>query len=452
MEGCDGLLAIDDHVLATLALPDAGAGGGEDGSVSGVPNRADGAAEGGDDVGTELPPRGDASANDDAAGHGTVPESGATCPIGYSENGGVCTAIDGCATDHGGCNPALPCVSTGPGTTACLKVTQLAAGDAFNCVRLSDATIRCWGLNQIYELATTGVTQSSTPLGVTTGGGAVLTNVTAVAAGAFLACALDADGVIRCWGDDTNGALGDNTETSTPIPVTAALVGTAKGMGVGHVHNCAALTSGAIACWGSNPYGQLGDGTTNSSLTPVTAVPSQALAVAAADFNTCAILSGGIVQCWGSNMYGQIGDGTTTDRFTPTTIPSSGATAIAVGPGHTCVLGSGGAVQCWGRNQVGQIGDGTTTERFTPTTVISANAVSLAVSSFDYNPAHTCVVLGSGAVQCWGSNEYGQLGDGTTTDQHAPETVIASGAAAVTCGTRHTCALMRDGTVRCWGR
>jgi alpha-tubulin suppressor-like RCC1 family protein len=462
IEGCDALFAIDDHGFVRAPLPDAATEGGS--------GRADagGAGEGAtaSDSATANDATAESASADSGEREGEAVEGDATLPPNGTEAGTDGSPGDGggrdsaarhdsgaisCATNNGGCNPALPCVTTGPGIVACLKVMQLASGDAFNCARLSDGTIRCWGLNQIYELGTTSPpAQSATPLTIANGSGAALSDVVDVAAGAFFACARNTQGAVQCWGDDTTGTLGDRTETSTPTPVTVQIPGAASGVGPGHVHNCATLASGAVECWGGNPYGQLGDGTTTDNLTPVTAIASGATAVAAGDYNTCAIVSGGFVQCWGSNMYGQIGDGTTTDRPTPTTALVAGATAVAVGSGHACALVAG-AVECWGRNDVGQLGDGTTTQRSMPITAIAANAVSVSVSSFDYNPAHTCAVLANGAVQCWGSNEFGQLGDGTMTDEYAPETVIASGAAAVTCGTRHTCALMIDGTVRCWG-
>jgi alpha-tubulin suppressor-like RCC1 family protein len=457
IEGCDALFGIDDHGLLQPP-PDAATEGGS------APKDGGGASQGATaaDTATADAPTADTATGDTATGDreaggrdATLPSSDAEAPV--RDAGGVDSTPTGdsggvsCATNHGGCNAALPCVPTGTGTALCLKVTQLASGDAFNCARLSDGTLRCWGLNQIYELGAASPAMSPTPLTIANGAGVALSDVVEVAAGAFFACARDSQGVVQCWGDDTSGALGDRNETSTPTPVTVQIPGPATDVGSGHLHNCASLTSGAVECWGGNPQGQLGDGTTTDNLTPVTAIASGATAVAAGDYNTCAIVSGGFVQCWGSNMYGEIGDGTTIDRPTPTTALVAGATAVAVGSGHTCALVAGGAVQCWGRNDTGQLGDGTTTQRSMPITAIGANAVSLAVSSFDYNPAHTCAVLASGAVECWGSNAFGQLGDGTTTDRYAPETVIASGAAAVTCGTRHTCALMLDGTVRCWG-
>ncbi|MCL2450227.1 MAG: RCC1 repeat-containing protein, partial [Polyangiaceae bacterium] len=112
---------------------------------------------------------------------------------------------------------------------------------------------------------------------------------------------------------------------------------------------------------------------------------------------------------------------------------------------------AGGDALCWGENSAGELGDGTTGNVSSPETVIAGSVVGIAATAVRFALPHTCAVLASGAVECWGSNAYGQLGDGTTNDSASPVTAIQSGAAAVVCGSRHTCALMKDGTVRCWG-
>ncbi len=222
--------------------------------------------------------------------------------------------------------------------------------------------------------------------------------------------------------------------------------GIATAVAAGGNHTCA-IVGGAVQCWGDNGTGQLGDGTTVSRGAPITVIASGATAIAAGRFHTCAIVDGA-VECWGDNRGGQIGDNTTTERHSPTTVIASGATAIAAGIdfdgyGHTCAI-VGGAVQCWGYNGQGQLGDGTTTERHVPTTVIASGATAIAAGL-----QHSCAVVG-GAVQCWGSNWVGLLGDGTTTERHTPTIVIASGATAIAAGELHSCAIV-SGAVQCWG-
>ena len=141
------------------------------------------------------------------------------------------------------------------------------------------------------------------------------------------------------------------------------------------------------------------------------------------DSHTCAILDNGAVSCWGYGNYGQLGNGGTSDKTTPTLTSSlgTGRTAVALSSGedHTCAILDNGAVSCWGRGYYGQLGNGATSDKSTPTLTSSLGTgrTAVALSSGEY---HTCAILDNGAVSCWGTGTYGQLGNGGTSDKTTP--------------------------------
>ena len=222
----------------------------------------------------------------------------------------------------------------------------------------------------------------------------------------------------------------------------------------GYYHNCVMTSGGGVKCWGANGYGQLGDGTTTNRNTPVgvAGLSSGVTAITAGWYHTCALTTDGGVKCWGYNAYGQLGDGTTTNRYTPLDVDglSSGVKAIAAGVGHTCALTAGGGVKCWGRNDYGQLGDNSTTNRYTPVNVVGLSSGVIAIST---GHLHTCALILGGGVKCWGWNGHGQLGDGTSIDRPSPVDVVglSSGITAIAAGLIHTCALTSGGGVKCWG-
>jgi alpha-tubulin suppressor-like RCC1 family protein len=156
----------------------------------------------------------------------------------------------------------------------------------------------------------------------------------------------------------------------------------------------------------------------------------------------CTIFDDSSLQCWGDNSFGQLGDGTTTDRLTMTPVGlETGRTAVSVSAGasHTCVTLDDSSLKCWGRNNQGQLGDGSTTNSLSPVSVaLGGFPVQISAGS-----RHTCAVLTDASLKCWGDNSYGQLGIGSTTDSSSPVAVTFSGGEkvlAVSAGAYHTCA------------
>jgi alpha-tubulin suppressor-like RCC1 family protein len=165
------------------------------------------------------------------------------------------------------------------------------------------------------------------------------------------------------------------------------------------------------------------------------------------------------VKCWGLNNRGQLGDGTTVNSPVPVDVAGlgSGVRAISAGTSYTCALTSAGGVVCWGANQNGQLGDGSTTDRSTPVAVAGLAGVSMIDTSTGSTSSsvgsHTCAASQDGTVACWGTNRSGQLGDGTTTSRPTPAPVVGlpAGMQAVATGSHHSCALGGTGAVWCWG-
>jgi alpha-tubulin suppressor-like RCC1 family protein len=224
----------------------------------------------------------------------------------------------------------------------------------------------------------------------------------------------------------------------------------------GTAHTCAVI-GGSAKCWGANMNGQLGNNSRAESYQPVGALglESGVYTMTAGGLHTCAITHG-IAECWGANVSGQLGNGAPGDDTTilsdslrpvGVTNLSNSVQAIAGGNAHTCAVVLG-AAKCWGSNDFGQIGDNTRNLRRSPTSV---NQLSSGVQAITAGGAHSCAIV-NGAAKCWGFNGNGQLGKGTAGDSLVPAQVknLTTGVQAITAGNLHTCAIVNGG-VQCWG-
>jgi alpha-tubulin suppressor-like RCC1 family protein len=185
-------------------------------------------------------------------------------------------------------------------------------------------------------------------------------------------------------------------------------------------------------------------------LTPtlVTGGISDWVAVSAGDLHTCAVRKNGQVYCWGYNAYGQLGDGTTSNRAIPTLVSGGFTDWIEVSSGgfHTCARRINGQLYCWGYNNYGQLGNGTLTNQTVPALVAGGFTDWVTVTTGLY---HACAVRSSGALYCWGYNFFGQLGIGSTTNQNTPSLVSGGSWRMVSGGEGHTCGL--SSSLYCWG-
>jgi alpha-tubulin suppressor-like RCC1 family protein len=330
-------------------------------------------------------------------------------------------------------------------------VAAIAAGLGRTCALITAGGVKCWGNNSEGQLGDNSTTNSLTPVNVT----GLASGVAAIAAEDSHTCALTTAGGVKCWGNNSEGQLGDNSTTNRLTPV--GVMGLASGVvaiAAGYYHTCALTTAGGIKCWGNNVEGELGDNSTTNRLTPVdvTGLASGVAAIAAGGFNTCALTTAGGVKCWGDNSEGQLGDNSIINRLMPVNVTglTSSVTAIAAGLGQTCALTTAGGIKCWGYNGEGELGDNSTTNRLTP---VGVTGLASGVTAIAAGLLQTCALTTAGGVKCWGDNSDGQLGDNSTTNRLTPVGVtgLASGVAAIAAGDSHTCALITAGGVKCWG-
>jgi alpha-tubulin suppressor-like RCC1 family protein len=317
---------------------------------------------------------------------------------------------------------------------------MLALGNLHTCA-LIDGGVSCWGWGP--ALGTGSDTDRATPAGVS----GLSSGVQALAAGRGYTCALLETGGVMCWGSNGDGQLGDGSETDRLAPVAVSgLGGSARAIAAADTHTCAVLASGHVQCWGLNANGQLGagDGVPYQTSTPQDVVGIEnAVALTAGTAHTCALLETGGIKCWGYNYYGSLGNGNTADQNTPVDVVglSSGVVQMGAGYLHTCALLDSGAVRCWGL-----IGS---TRSNTPQEMpgLGGGVAGIAVGN-----NHYCALGTDGGVLCAGANGEGQLGDGTTTsrDQPAPVQGLPSGVTDIAAGARHSCAVIGD-AARCWG-
>jgi len=363
------------------------------------------------------------------------------------EDGNPCTGPELC--DRAGACSGVPLVTPGADT--------ILAGGRQTCALLSSGSVACWGDNALGQLGNASTDSSPSPVFVS----GIGEETAEVAAGASHGCAATLSGRVLCWGDNEhgqlgNGAWGPGTESPWPLAVPG-LPGDTAALAAGDGHSCAIGAGGSLLCWGRNDFGQAGLGTSDSPVSApaaVTGLGSGVIQASAGGLHTCAVTSDGLAFCWGRNDFGQLGDGSTTDRSAPAAVSlGSGVSvaSVAAGSHHSCAVTSGGGALCWGRNDFGQLGDGSTGERRTPVSVSGLDAGVLRLSCGEL---HTCALMDSGIVKCWGANAFGQLGNGSTSRSKWPVDVssLESPAEALDCGTNHTCAVLASsGAMLCWG-
>lgn len=398
----------------------------------------------------------------------------AECGDGYlnAKAGEVC--------DDGNVSPGDTCSSACQDTS----IAAFDAGDYVTCVAFASGKLRCWGAGFGGQLGNgdvegLGDSLKELPVADIAVGG----SVNEVIVGASSVCALIELGNIKCWGYGAYGSLGyGNTDNILTPPMGAVKVGAVvkaiDAGGFGHV--CTRAEDGLVRCWGSNVFGELARGDTENvgdepGEMPPAAIPGLSNIVklsAGGGTHTCAVRDDDTLRCWGTNDFGQLGLGNTVaygnkpGETAPPKVNLKGAVkSVAVGGGHTCALLSDDSVRCWGENSYGQLGYGHKTGLGdNPNEIESLSAVNIVkdgekviqiVAGWD----HTCALLDTGSVRCWGRNTFGQLGRkhkdniGDDLSEMPPEdTGLGGNVKRLSASGEYTCALLDNNSLRCWGR
>jgi alpha-tubulin suppressor-like RCC1 family protein len=320
---------------------------------------------------------------------------------------------------------------------------------AHTCAVTSTHGVKCWGHGGYGELGDGTMMDRPKPVDVVGLGGPVVS----VAVSTSHSCAVLQDGHVQCWGYNGSGQLGNGSDAGSPVPVTvfsldnAVAVTAASNGDPGLGHTCAVGADNSVYCWGDRSNGELGDGitTTIPQILPVLVKGLSATAVSAGHRHTCALTTGTDVMCWGDNSNNQfgLGAGNTAPSNVPVSTGVSFASAMSAGGIHTCAIVIND-VLCWGGNVDGQCGDGTTNRAVSP---VHAVGVTTAVSVAAAN-AWTCALLNTGNMQCWGYGADGELGDQMAAQSSLPVNILG-GFTAVSM--TPSCAVSSTGQIRCWG-
>ena len=313
----------------------------------------------------------------------------------------------------------------------------LAAGGWHSCALATSGAGYCWGWNAAGELGDGTNTQSTSPVAVAGG-----LTFRAITTGDWQTCALTPSGVAYCWGWNAAGQLGDSslTDSNTPVEVYGGL--TFSLLAADGDFTCGLTRLGKAYCWGWNQYGQLGSTPLGWKEAP-TAVHSTLVFkdLTTGHHHTCALTLGGVAYCWGYNRLGSLGDGTYENRSQPAPVLGNATySLITAGGGASCALTDEGEVRCWGLWPGAYY--------FTSPQVFGDD-----FSSVDAGYSHACGISTNGVAFCWGWNFRGQLGDGSTNSSVFTPVAVAGDVefSRVSGGQYHTCGMTSSGAVYCWG-
>lgn len=345
---------------------------------------------------------------------------------------------------------------TGKATVTIKALQSLSSHQDSNCLVTTTGNIKCWGGNDFGQLGDGTVsTFKNTPVTV-----ANISTAKQAAIGYNHACAILQNGSVSCWGDNNNGQLGDGTQTTRlqATPVTG-LAAKATQLALSYQSTCALLETGNVQCWGSNSQGELGlaDNKIVRKITPTTITIGsnlKAKRLVAGKNHLCAISQNDSVYCWGNNDFGQLGQNNTDTRYQPVLVSALSGTVqqLETGVNHTCAARSND-VYCWGSNNKGQLGNNSQTDSSVPVAV----SLTGTVADLALGKEHSCAVLTDNRTFCWGSRQAGQTTQAvsaTVVDKIPFQIKSFTDKRRLSAGDFHTCTI--EGidaslTVKCWG-
>ncbi len=356
-------------------------------------------------------------------------------------------------------------------------VKQLSVGGLRTCALLNDGSVYCWGRNpkwgtddwfriskkpeKVEGIANAKILSAHIEKCIINDEGEVqcwsgvpghfltaprlisnIANAIDIQSSTTFSCALLAEGTVKCWGNNFFGQLGigvtamDKTDTRHETPVKVSGIENVIQIQTGSSHACALHQNGIVYCWGDNFYGQVGAPFTSTGDPDIRPTPvrvanlSNVSKIALGSSYACAVLEDSTVKCWGSNEGGQLGSGIehVYGSYVPITIEGiSGATDVFTGMKHVCALLIDRSVKCWGDNSLSQLGIEDTDSDNDPTKEIELYPVTMPHTSgltrLVTGVYITCGIYDDYSVKCWGSNDFGQLGEVDITESVLPITI-----------------------------
>jgi alpha-tubulin suppressor-like RCC1 family protein len=398
----------------------------------------------------------DTGVADDTSGSGSTTEventgsesTGGEPPV-ETDTHGDCGGPGEACCDDDVCDDGLVCAGR-----ACGCAIAVAAGDRHGCALKVDGSVWCWGDNTFGQVRAP-VGDPDRVLAPVMVPSVISVTTKAISLSAHdHTCALRDDDLVVCWGANNGGQSDPNATDPTVGPSSATWAQPAGSVAAGGLHTCALRTDGTSAtCWGSNARGQLTGENPGPDSVDITTPVFQQIAVGLE--HGCGVVQG-TLWCWGDNLQGQLAQDPTLVSLSsvPTQVQLAGVDEVATGARHSCAR-IGNEVWCWGRNDLGQLGDGSGEPQWTPVPVALPPSITLEriASGLD----HTCALTHSGDLWCWGSNTSGQLmlePDAQGNDSYTLVPVEVDAGASVLAfagGGTHSCALVDTGEIVCWG-